>query len=386
MILGYRCTLLFVRRLLGSEARKLKLPALACIGLMACHASAQAADTSEDPSAQEEQQAGWDRLEIGGHVHLDSVFTSPEHEDGYTNIGISEIGLALAAAINDRTTLEAGFLYEHTHLGERKAASGGEAAFLETATLNFAFPDGPWSIAVGRQFLPFGVFDTRMISEPLTLEVGETNEIAWNLGWGSGALQATLFGFNGDERLGSAGGMAGYGGAVSFSSEREESAVALNLALTSDMGYADNLLSVLTDPAVGAATRRPGDGHFGVCRLALRRRHDHRRIPGARSNPTRPAKWSSRGGAPSRQAGCSKRPGTSLRAGMDTTVAAGYQATREAAALELPARRLIAVASVALTEPFTLGVEWARDSAYAEGKGGSGETTTTVTVQFSYAF
>ena len=72
--------------------------------------------------------------------------------------------------------------------------------------------------------------------------------------------------------------------------------------------------------------------------------------------------------------------------GMDATVAAGYQASREAAALELPARRLIAVASVALTEPVTLGVEWARDSAYAEGKGGSGETTTTVTVQFSYVF
>lgn len=370
---------------MGSEARKLKLPALACIGLMACHASAQAADTSEDPSAQEEQQAGWDRLEIGGHVHLDSVFTHPEHEDGYTNIGVSEIGLALGAAINDWTTFEAGFLYEHTGLGEREYASGAEAAFLETATLNFAFPDGPWSLAVGRQFLPFGVFDTRMITEPLTLELGETNEIAWNLGWGSGALQATLFGFNGDEGLGSAGGMAGYGGAVSFSSEREESAVALNLALTSDMGYADNLLSVLTDPAVG---RQPAGRVTGLSAYAGLR-YGAVTILGEylgalESYAAGEMEFAGRGAKPA--SWMLEAAWDFVAGGMDTTVAAGYQATREAAALELPARRLIAVASVALTEPVTLGVEWARDSAYAEGKGGSGETTTTVTVQFSYAF
>ena len=57
------------------------------------------------------------------HVHLDSVFTHPEHEDEYTNIGVSEIGLALAAAINDRTTLEA-------RLPVRAHAPGRKSVYL----------------------------------------------------------------------------------------------------------------------------------------------------------------------------------------------------------------------------------------------------------------
>ena len=385
MSLVYRRTLLLVRRLSGTEARKLKLPALACIGLMACHASAQAADTSDDASAGEERQGAWSWLEIGGYVDVDSVFTHPEHEDGYTNIGVSELGLTLAAAINDRTTLEAGFLYEHTGLGERQAGFGADTAYLETATLSFAFPDGPWSFAVGRQFLPFGVFDTRMISDPLTLEVGETNEIAWNLGWRSGALQATVFGFNGDEGLDSAGGLAGYGGAVSFSSQREESAMALNLALTSNFGYADNMLSVLADAALG------GQAAGGVAGLSA---YGSWRYGAVTMIGEYAGALESYAAGEMQFAGRGARPASWMleaafdfvAGGMDATVAAGYQATREAVALELPARRLLAVASVSLSEPVKLGVEWARDSAYAEGKGGSGETTTTVTVQFSYAF
>ena len=364
---------------------KLKYHILTCLGLFACYAAAQAADSSSHTSAQEEDQSAWSWLEIGGHVDLDSVFTRPEHEDSYTNIGISEVGLGLAAAINDWTTLEAGFLYEHTHLGERESAYGAEAAFLETATLGFASPDGPWSFAVGRQFLPFGVFDTRMISDPLTLEVGETNEISWNLGWGSGAFQAAVFGFNGDDGLGSAGGIAGYGGAVSFSSEREESAVALNLALTSDFGYADNVLSVLADAALGrqSASRVTGLSAYGSWRYgAVTIIGEY--VGALESYAAGEMQFAERGAKPASwmlEAACEFVAG-----GMDATVAAGYQATREAVALELPARRLLAVASVALWEPITLGVEWARDSAYPAERGGSGETTTTITVQFSYAF
>lgn len=370
---------------MDTEANKLKLSTFACLGLLACHAAAQAEYTSEDASAHEEEQAAMSWLEIGGHVDLDSVFTRPEHGDGYTNIGVSEIGLALAAAINDRTTLEAGFLYEHTGLGEREYASGAEAAFLETATFSFAPPHGPWSFSVGRQFLPFGVFDTRMISDPLTLEVGETNEISWNLGWESGAFQATVFGFNGDDGLDSSGAMGGYGGAVSFSSEREESAVAMNLALTSDFGYADNVLSVLAGAAAGRQSASRVAGLSGYAGLRFGAVTIIGEYAGAlESYATGEMEFAGRDAKPA--SWMLEAALDFVAGGMDATVAAGYQATREAVVLELPARRLLAAASVALSEPVTIGVEWARDSAYAEGRGGSGKTTTTITVQFSYAF
>ena len=154
-------------------ATKLKLHLLACLGLLACSAAAQ----------------GEEWLEIGGYADLDSVSTPPENQGEYTHIGISEVGLSLAAVISDWAGGEAGFLYEHTDLGERENVAGSEAAFLETATLRVGPPEGPCSLVAGRQFLPFGVFDTRMISDPLTLEVAETNEISVSLRWSSGALE-----------------------------------------------------------------------------------------------------------------------------------------------------------------------------------------------------
>ena len=358
---------------------------LACIGLLLCHGAAQGADTSGDTSAHEDERAGGEWLEIGGHVDLDSIHTRPENQGGYAKIGISEVGLSLAAAITDWAAVEAGFLYEHTDLGERQNVVGSEATFLETATLRFGPPEGPWSLAAGQQFLPFGVFDTRMISDPLTLEVGETNEISVSLGWSSGGLQTTLFGFGKNDTLEAASGVAGYGAAVSFSSERRETSLALNLALTSDFSYATNMLSLLADTT---ANEGPADRTAGLSAHAALRYGAATLIAeyvGAlESYAAREMEFAGRGAQPASwllEAAYDFDAG-----GMNATAALGYQATREALALGLPARRLLAVVSVQLAEPFTLAVEWGRDGDYAAGKGGSGESANFVTVQFSWAF
>ena len=354
---------------MGTGATKLKLHILGCLGLLACSAAAQ----------------GGDWLEIGGHADLDSVSTSPENQDGYTHIGISEFGLSLTAGITDWVAVEAGFLYEHTDLGERENVAGSEAAFLETATLRFGSPEGPWSLAAGRQFLPFGVFDTRMISDPLTLEVAETNEISVSLGWSSGGLRAALFGFGKNDELESANGVAGYGVAVSFSSEREETGLDLNLALTSDFSYAANVQGVLADTT---ANGEHADRIAGLSAHAALRYGAATLIAeyvGALDSYTlREMEFAGRGAQPASWLLEAAYDFDVL--GMNATAALGYQVTREALALELPERRLLAAVSVQLTEPLTLGVEWGRDRDYAPAKGGSGESSTFVTVQLSYAY
>ena len=359
----------------------MKHPVLACLGLLLCHGAAQGADAAGGAS----ERAGGEWLEIGGHVDLDSIHKRPENQGGYTNIGISEVGLSLAATITDWAAVEAGFLYEHTDLGERENVPGSEATFLETATLRFGTPEGPWSLVAGQQFLPFGVFDTRMFSEPLTLELGETNELSVSLGWSCGGLTTTLFGFGRNDDLDAAGGVAGYGAAVSFSSEREESGLALNLALTSDFSYSANMLSLLADTTAneGPADRTAGlSAHAAVRYGAATLIAEY--VGALESYAAREMEFAGRGAQPASwllEAAYDFDAG-----GMNATAALGYQATREALALGLPARRLLAVVSVQLAEPFTLAVEWGRDGDYAAGKGGSGESANFVTVQFSWAF
>ena len=362
-------------------ATKLKHPVLACLVLLLCHGAAQGAGASGGTS----ERAGGDWLEIGGHVDLDSVHRRPENEDGYSNTGISEVGLGLAAAVTDWAAVEAGFLYEHTDLGDRENVPGSEATFLETATLRFGLPDGPWSLTAGQQFLPFGVFDTRMFSEPLTLELGETNEIAVSLGWSSGGLTTTLFGFGKNDDLESAGGVAGYGAALSFTSEREETGLALNLALTSDLSYSANVLGVLADTT---GDEGPADRIAGLSAHAALRYGGATLIAeyvGALdSYAVREMEFAGRGAQPA--SWLLEAAYDFVAGGKNATAALGYQATREALALELPARRLIAIVSLQLSDPFTLAVEWGRDSDYGTDKGGSGEGANFVTVQLSWAF
>lgn len=370
---------------LYAEATKLKHPVPACLVLLLCHGAAQGADASGGTSTHEDERAGAEWLEIGGHADLDWIHTRPENQDGHAEAGISEVGLSLAAAITDWAAVEAGFLYEHTDLGEKQDVFGSEAAFLETATFRFGPHEGPWSIAAGRQFLPIGVFDTRMISDPLTLEVAETNEISASFGWSSGGVHTTLFGFAKNDGLESSSGVGGYGAAVSFSSEREETSLALNLALTSDFSYSANMVSLLADTTAheGPADRIAGlSAHaalrYGAATLIAEY------VGALDSYALREMEFAGRGAQPASWLLEAAYDFDAL--GRSATAALGYQATRESLALELPARRLLAVLSVQIAEPFTLAVEWGRDRDYAAGKGGSGESYNFVTAQLSWAF
>jgi len=54
-----------------------------------------------------------------------------------------------------------------------------------------------FSIKIGQQYLPFGAFESNMVSDPLTLEIGETRESAIIFSYDS-ALYASFYLFNGD--------------------------------------------------------------------------------------------------------------------------------------------------------------------------------------------
>ena len=49
----------------------------------------------------------------------------------------------------------------------------------------------------GQLYVPFGAFETNMVSDPLTLELAETREVAFTIGYES-SFHATLYLFNGD--------------------------------------------------------------------------------------------------------------------------------------------------------------------------------------------
>ena len=53
-------------------------------------------------------------------------------------------------------------------------------------------------LSAGRMYVPFGNFESNMISDPLTLELAETQEAAVQVGFATGGFQASLYAFNGE--------------------------------------------------------------------------------------------------------------------------------------------------------------------------------------------
>jgi hypothetical protein len=75
----------------------------------------------------------------------------------------------------------------------------------------------PFAVSAGKMYLPFGSYETDMISDPLTLELGEVRESALQLEYQAAGFYGSVYGFNGamdaageENHLDSYGAAAGY--------------------------------------------------------------------------------------------------------------------------------------------------------------------------------
>jgi hypothetical protein len=113
----------------------------------------------------------------------------------------------------------------------------------------------PLFAKVGRMYVPFGAFESRCVSDPLVLELGETRETAVSIGYAAGCVACELAVFNGDID------------AEGDDDRIDECMAALTLTpaawLTcgaywiSDLGEADGLQDGLRDAAAGGEDSAP---------------------------------------------------------------------------------------------------------------------------------
>ena len=104
----------------------------------------------------------------------------------------------------------------------------------------------PAYLIAGRQYLPFGSFDTHFVSDPLTLTLGETNEGALVAGWRFGGEWADLSvgAFNGDAKQ--AGSDNTVRDMVAGVVVRPADGFRLGVSYTSNLAAAGGLFDVLT--------------------------------------------------------------------------------------------------------------------------------------------
>jgi hypothetical protein len=319
-----------------------------------------------------ESTLDYPRISFGGVVEVEAFYTSPYAGSDESDVVLATGALGLTAAINEWITAEVSTLYEEDDTPLE----------IDTASVMLGRPEGLWSLHAGQFYVPFGVYETAMVSDPLTLELGETRETAIAAGLHQGGLHVDFYSFNGDlgseNRIDSFGVTAGYSGRVGAAD------LTLSAGYIDSLGESDGLEEIVnaanagSDPSeVGAWTASAvigiGDVMLVGEYLAAADAFDATEIAydGAGAQP----------GAWNVEASYAfELMGKPARAGI------GYQGTEEAVALELPESRAIAVLSVEIFPRTVLSLEYAHDEDYGITDGGTGETAGTFTTQLSITF
>lgn len=131
-----------------------------------------------------------ERLTFSGLLEVEASATNTELEDSRTqsssDLVLATTQLGLGLTFTDRFRGQVSFLYEE------------DATDFEVDEASIDVNIDPFFARLGRIYLPFGVYNSHFISDPLTLELGETRETAALLGYRQDLLSLSLFAFNGD--------------------------------------------------------------------------------------------------------------------------------------------------------------------------------------------
>ncbi len=324
------------------------------------------------------EDAWFDAVEIGGVIELEAAYAShgaddaPYEGDPSTTAELATLELGIAARIHDWVGAEIVV----------KNDDEDDIAIDETF-LTIAPPEGAWALQTGRYVVPFGVYETNMISDPVTLDLGETGQDAVMFAAESGGLYGSAFAFDGDLERGGDNTIDGFGVALGYAMEIERGgAIDANLSWINDLGESDGFE---IDPAGAdnvpgwAASVVLGWGDvtlIGEYLTAL----DGFEGDGIEFGDAgaEPSAWTAE-----------IAYGFDL-GGRDATAAVGYQGTSEAVgdadSLGLPERRALVGLSAEMAEGVALSAEWKRDEDYGEAEGGTGKSADTVTVQLAAEF
>lgn len=179
----------------------------------------------EAPSHDADRQAtsavlsSWaERITLSGLVEVEGVYEDVDF-DGAGSEDSSDLVLA---------TVELGIDAELTEHVSGHVLLLWEEDDTEPIDMDEAFilldggDDAPVWLRAGKMYVPFGNFTSNMISDPLTLEIGETNESIVEFGTRMGNFYALAYAFNGDiDEAGDDNHIDNFGAQIGYILEQE---------------------------------------------------------------------------------------------------------------------------------------------------------------------
>ncbi len=284
-----------------------------------------------------------ERLTFSGVVEVEAGLT--DGDDGTeSDIAVATVELGLEAQINDYSAAQVLFLYED---GEDLRV---DEAFITLGNLE----RNPFYLSAGKLYVPFGNYETQMISDPLTLEIGEAGEDVIQIGLEAAGFYASAYGFNGDTADGGSDVVEHYGLNGGYALEAAAFSLDIGGGWLSSIGDTDGLTDALGGGPVAvndyidgyAAHLITGYGPFSLIGEYVGAGDD---LAGADSQIS----------AYNLEAGF-----FFPLAGREASIAFGYQKTDEARWADLPEKRMVSALAVEIMDSTSLALEWMNEEDY----------------------
>jgi hypothetical protein len=295
-----------------------------------------------------------------------------------SDLALATVALDFHAELNDWARTHILLLWE----------DGAGPVDVDEAVIALGNPEKfPVAVNAGKLYVPFGVYNSFMIRDPLTLELGETNETAVQIGFEQAGFHGSVYAFNGDvNEAGRDNTINGFGASAGYAFEKDKSGLKLGVDYLNNLADSDGLTGALEDGAIDITKLNDYVAGLGAhlhlthgpytfyseYLAALDNFADGELEFGARG--AKPKAWHLEAGY------------TRELVGKETTFALGYQATAEAVALDLPEKRYLAAMNVSLADGLSWAVEFAHDKDYNLEDGGTGDDANMITTQFALQF
>lgn len=313
---------------------------------------------------------------------IEGEFAIGDDFDGnnFSQFTLATVELGLDVEVNEWARGSLLALYEG---GEEDEGIVIDEGFVELGN----YEHFPLGLTMGKLYVPFGNYETNMIQDPLTLEIGEINDFAVNIGFETAGVYGALFAYNGMKSDGGSDVVKGYGAQLGYAFENDTMSIDVGLSYVNNIAdsggisdfFSDELGRESIQDQVGGLGAHAVAG-FGGARIvveyvtALDTFNDPNASEPADVYSAEPSAWN-------------VEFGYALSLGdIPSNFAIGMQGTDDAVELGLPETRFLAVASFEIFPATALSFEYFYDTDYSIADGGTDESANTFTTQLAYAF
>lgn len=315
-----------------------------------------------------------DWVTVSGTIETEVGFTSSDIGEDESDISLATAELGVEAKPLDWTT---GFMLLSWDDDESEL-------IIDEAHLTLGATESiPYYLSIGKIYTPFGLYETAMISDPITLDIGEIVNNSIVLGAELNGFRVATYAYNGDvEEAGEDDTIQSYGASVGYAMENEQ--------FTIDVGvdWTNNMLEsgVLSESVDGAELDDfvPGFAAHAIFRTGPVF------VIGEFVTMTDDAEAVDGSIIANELSAFAVEAGYNFEVmGLETTVAVGYQGsdTDSASAYEdFPESKIIGSIGVGLTDNVSVALEYSNAENYSVSEGGDGDTIDTVTMQVAFEF